>query len=83
MSLSQILNSAKHEWSDWLAASDERSLNPDDMRRWLACKPPLWAFSKLAESIEMMQDEIDLQAMKIKELQSELNDASRQLIQRF
>ena len=63
-----ILRSAQQEWSDWLAVPDAYpKFTIADMRQWAEDRPPLHAFSCLAEAIELMQDEIDLLHMKLAE----------------
>jgi len=78
-----ILKSAKEEWSDWL---EEPEANPSftisEMRKWVDSRPPIHAFSSLTEAIDLMQDEIDLLNMKLKEVTEDLREARRYLMKR-
>ena len=80
----QLLRSAKEEWSDWLERPDQpEPLSIAELRRWVKMKPPLNAFKTLAEACETMQDDIDLLNIKLAEVNAELEQAKRALVQRI
>lgn len=79
-----ITKSAKEEWSEWLEAPEGcRRFTLQDKLKWFDDRPPLSAFSNMAETIDLMQDEIDLLNMKLREAMDELKDARRHLTKRM
>ena len=52
------------------------------MRKWIEDRPPINAFASLVEAIDLMQDEIDLLNIKLKETSEDLHEAKRYLIKR-
>ena len=78
-----LVRSAKDEWSDWLERPDATtSFNITEMRIWVEDRPPMNAFASLVEAIDLMQDEIDLLNIKLKEATEDLHEAKRYLIKR-
>ena len=78
-----LVRSAKDEWSDWLERPDATtSFNITEMRTWVEDRPPMNAFASLVEAIDLMQDEIDLLNIKLKEATEDLHEAKRYLIKR-
>ena len=78
-----LVRSAKDEWSDWLERPDAiPSFNITEMRKWIEDRPPMNAFASLVEAIDLMQDEIDLLNIKLKEATEDLHEAKRYLIKR-
>ena len=78
-----LVRSAKDEWSDWLERPDATpSFNITEMRKWIEDRPPINAFASLVEAIDLMQDEIDLLNIKLKETSEDLHEAKRYLIKR-
>lgn len=78
-----ILKSAREEWSDWLEQPDATpSFTISDMRKWIDNRPPISAFVNLAEAIDLMQDEIDLLNIRLKEATEDLREAKRHLVKR-
>lgn len=78
-----IIRSAKDEWSDWLEVPDAYpSFNITEMRKWVEDRPPMNAFSALTDAIDLMQDEIDLLNIKLRETTEDLREAKRHLTKR-
>ena len=79
-----IIRSAKEEWTDWLEAPEGcRRFTLQDKLKWFDDRPPLSAFSNMADTIDLMQDEIDLLNMQLQEAMEELVTARRQLTKRM
>jgi len=79
-----LLRSAREEWSDWLEEPDQPYFNKEtDVRRWIKNRPPLHAFDSLANTIDVMQDEIDLLHCKLQENEAELKKAIALLSRRL
>lgn len=79
-----ILRSAREEWSDWLEMPEcSPSFTIKEMRCWVENRPPISAFSSLTQIIDLMQDEIDLLNIRLKELAEELKEARIAIIKRI
>lgn len=79
-----VVKSAKQEWSEWLEVPEASpTFTIPEMRKWVENRPPMNAFSSLIDAIEVMQDEIDLLHMKLREAKEELQEARRYLMKRF